>query len=71
LITLSADSGLRQGEAFAVEVDHIDWSRRTLRVCQQLVLMPGAEPVIAPLKTESSYRTVTSGGWFLTRWKRT
>jgi integrase len=58
LIMLCAGTGLRQGEAFAVELEHVDWLRRSLRVCQQLVLMPGAEPVIGPLKTVSSYRTV-------------
>lgn len=62
LVSLGAGTGLRQGEAFAVETGHIDWLRRSLRVCQQLLLMPGGEPVIAPLKTSASYRTIPLPG---------
>ena len=58
LIVLAAGTGLRQGEAFAVEVEAVDWLRRTLRVDRQLVLLPGGEPYIAPPKTPASYRTV-------------
>lgn len=58
LIMLAAGTGLRQGEAFAVEVEAVDWLRRTLRVDRQLVLLPGDEPYIAPPKTPASYRTV-------------
>jgi integrase len=58
LVVLAAGTGLRQGEAFGVEVEAVDWLRRTLEVRQQLVLMPGREPYIAPLKTPASYRTV-------------
>ncbi len=58
LITLAAGTGMRQGECFGVEVDAVDWLRRALRVCQQLVSMPDQAPYIAPLKTPASYRTV-------------
>jgi integrase len=58
LVVLAAGTGLRQGEAFAVEVEAVDWLRRTLRVDRQLVLLPGGEPYIAPPKTPASYRTV-------------
>jgi integrase len=58
LVVLAAGTGLRQGEAFAVEVEAVDWLRRTLRVDRQLVLLPGGEPYIAPPKTPTSYRTV-------------
>jgi integrase len=58
LVVPAAGTGLRQGEAFGVEVEAIDWLRRTLKVRQQLVLMPGREPYIAPLKAPASYRTV-------------
>lgn len=58
LVTLAAGTGLRQGECFGVEVRHIDFLRRQLRVEQQLVLLPGAPPQIAPPKTAASYRTV-------------
>ena len=58
LVVLAAGTGLRQGEAFGVEVESVDWLRRTLDVRQQLVLMPGGAPYVAPLKTAASYRTV-------------
>jgi integrase len=58
LIVLAAGTGLRQGEAFAVEVGAIDFLRRTLRVDQQLVLLPGGGPYVAAPKTPASYRTV-------------
>lgn len=41
-----------------MEVEAVDWLRRTLRVDRQLVLLPGGEPYIAPPKTPASYRTV-------------
>ena len=58
LVVLAAGTGLRQGEAFGLEVEAVDWLRRTLDVRQQLVLMPGGAPYVAPLKTPASYRTV-------------
>jgi len=58
LVTLGAGTGLRQGEAFGVTVDRVDFLRRSLRVDRQLVLMPGGGPVFAPPKTEASRRTV-------------
>jgi integrase len=54
LVVLAAGTGLRQGEAFGVELGAIDWLRRTLHVRQQLVLMPGGAPYVAPLKTPFS-----------------
>ncbi len=58
LVVLAAGTGLRQGECLGLEVRHVDFLRRALRVEQQLVLLPGAPPQIAPPKTEASYRTV-------------
>lgn len=55
---LAAGTGLRQGEAFGLTVDRVDFLRRELRVDRQLVLLPGAPPVRAPPKTDASYRTV-------------
>jgi integrase len=56
---LVAGARLRPGEAFAVEVDrHVDFLRRTVRVEQQLKLLPGGPPFLAPPKTQASYRTV-------------
>jgi integrase len=54
LVVLAAGTGLRQGEAFGVELGAIDWLRRTLHVRQQLVLMAGGAPYVAPLKTPFS-----------------
>lgn len=58
LVVLAAGTGLRQGEAFGVELEAIDFLRRSLEVRQQLVVMPGSPPYLAPPKTPSSYRTV-------------
>jgi integrase len=53
LVILAAGTGLRQGEAFGLDLDHIDFLRRSVDVAVQLV--DGAR---APLKTDASYRTV-------------
>jgi len=58
LVVLAAGTGLRQGEAFGLEVRHVDFLRRTLQVEQQLVTLPGAPPQVSPPKTDASYRTV-------------
>jgi integrase len=58
LVILAAGTGLRQGEAFGVEVGSVDWLRRTLDVRRQLVTMPGQAPYLAPPKTPASYRTI-------------
>jgi integrase len=58
LIVLAAGTGLRQGEAFGVDLAAINFLRRSLEVRQQLVTMPGKPPYLAPPKTPSSYRTL-------------
>jgi integrase len=59
LVVLAAGTGLRQGECFGLTVDRVDFLRRRLTVDRQLVLLPGAGgPVLAPPKTEASYRSV-------------
>jgi integrase len=58
LLITAAGSGLRQGEIFGLTVDHLDQLRRSLRVEQQLVLLPRRPPFLAPPKTEASRRTV-------------
>ncbi|HZI97088.1 MAG TPA: site-specific integrase [Actinomycetales bacterium] len=58
LVTLAAGTGLRQGEAFGLTVDRVDFLRRTLTVDRQLVLLPGREPYLAPPKTAASVRTI-------------
>lgn len=46
LTAVGAGAGLRQGEAFAVEVDSIDFLRHELHVRQQLALLPGGPPFL-------------------------
>ena len=47
---------LRQGEAFGVTLDRIDFLRRTLRVDRQLVGSHQGRPVFGPPKTAASVR---------------
>jgi len=58
LVLLAAGTGLRQGEVFGLTLPRVDLLRRTLRVEEQLQLLPGGPPFAAPLKTSASYRTV-------------
>lgn len=58
LVVLAAGTGLRQGECFGLSLPQVDQLRRSLRVDQQLTLLAGAPPFIAPPKTEASHRTV-------------
>src|SRR5215218_3648472 len=58
LVVLAAGTGLRHGEALGLEVDAVDFLRRTLQVRQQLVTMPGQPPYLAPPKTPASHRTI-------------
>jgi integrase len=63
LITFVAGSGLRQGEAFGVTVDRLDFLRaREVRVDRQLVVIRNEPPRFGPPKTKASYRTVPLGG---------
>jgi len=57
-VLLAAASGLRQGEVFGIEVGHINFLRRTVRVGQQLVGPDKGVPYIGEPKTHESYRTV-------------
>lgn len=58
---VGAMAGLRQGEAFGLEVPHIDFLRKTLRVDQQLKLLAGRRPFLAPPKSRASRRTIPIG----------
>jgi integrase len=58
LVTLAAGSGLRQGEAFGLTVDRVDFLRRTVLVDRQLVTLPRQAPFLASPKTSASVRTV-------------
>jgi integrase len=58
LIVFTAGTGVRQGEAFGLTLPHLDMLRRQVRVEQQLVLLPGRPPYLAPPKTAASHRTI-------------
>jgi integrase len=58
LVILAAGTGVRQGEAFGLTVDRLDFLRRSLRVDQQLICVPGRAPFLAPPKTTASVRTI-------------
>jgi integrase len=57
LVVVTASTGVRQGEAFAISTDTIDFLRRTLTVDRQ-VLHVGGEPFLGPPKTEASRRVI-------------
>jgi integrase len=57
-IFIAATSGLRQGEVLGLQVDDIDFLRRTIRVEHQLVTVNKRPPSLEPPKTESSRRTI-------------
>ena len=40
LVVLGAGSGLRQGEAFGLALEHVDFLGKRLDVAQQLLLLP-------------------------------
>jgi integrase len=58
LVTLGAGTGVRQGEAFGLSVDRVDFLRRTLTVDRQLVTLAGRAPYLAPPKTAASVRVI-------------
>lgn len=61
LVYVAAGCGLRQGEAFGLELEHVDFLRRELRVVQQMTTAGGRAPHLAPPKTVTSKRTVELG----------
>lgn len=58
LVTFAAGTGVRQGEAFGLTVDRLDFLRRTVRVDRQLVTVANQAPFLAPPKTSASVRTI-------------
>jgi integrase len=58
LIVLAAGTGMRQGECFGLDTDHIDLDNHSLRVDQQLILLPYRDPFLGPSKTPASHRTI-------------
>jgi integrase len=66
LIAMIAGTGLRQGEAFGLQVDDdegpvVDFLRRTMRIERQIQPMDGGGVRLCPLKNRASYRTVPVG----------
>lgn len=58
LVLLAAGTGLRQGEAFGLTLDRVDFLRRSVKVDRQLVQVVGKPPEFGPPKTRASHRTV-------------
>jgi integrase len=58
VVILAAGTGLRQGECFGLTDQRLDFDNHTLRVDQQLILLPHQPPFLAPPKTAASHRTV-------------
>lgn len=58
LATLAAGTGLRQGEAFGLTADRVDFLRRRVTIDRQLTTVTGRAPEFGPPKTASSVRTV-------------
>ncbi|MEU8656278.1 tyrosine-type recombinase/integrase [Actinoplanes philippinensis] len=54
----AAATGLRQGELWGLELEHVDFLRRKVIVAQQLKVIAGRRPFLAPPKTPESCRTV-------------
>jgi integrase len=61
LVVADAGSGLRQGEVFGLEVPHVDFLRKTVKVEQQVQPARGGGVEICKLKNKYSYRTVAIG----------
>ncbi|MGH9150841.1 MAG: site-specific integrase [Acidimicrobiales bacterium] len=58
LVLLTAGTGLRQGAAFGVVLPNLDIDAGDVRVDRQVVLRAGHPPVLAPPKTDASFRTI-------------
>lgn len=57
-VLLAAGTGLRQGEAFGLTVDRVDFLRREMRIDRQLWTPRSGPAVLAPPKSKNSYRAV-------------
>lgn len=58
LVILAAGSGLRPGELFGLQVKHVNFLGRSVKVEQQLQQTTGHGVYVGPPKTRRSYRTV-------------
>jgi integrase len=57
LVLVGAGAGLRQGEAFGLQLDRIDAAAGMITVDQQVIIVD-RRPVLAPPKTSASFRDV-------------
>lgn len=55
---VAGGTGLRQGELWGLELEHVNFLRRTITVVQQLKVVKGRKPFLAETKTPSSKREV-------------
>jgi len=60
-VTLGAGAGLRQGEAFGLTVDRVDFLRRSVRIDRQLVTPKSGPSTLGPPKRPASVRTIPVG----------
>jgi integrase len=58
LVMLGACTGLRPGELFGLQLRHVDFLKRAVRVEQQVQQTSGVGVYVCPPKTERSHRTV-------------
>ena len=58
LILFTACTGLRQGEAFGLTVDRLDFDNKVMHIDRQITGSAAGKPTFGPLKTEASYREV-------------
>jgi len=58
LVVLAAGTGLRQGEAFGLTADRVNFLKRCLTVDRQLLGQENGRPRFGPPKTAASVRTV-------------
>lgn len=55
-VYVAAGCGLRQGEIWGLELEHVDFDARRIGVVQQLKQIAGGPPYLAPPKTSTSVR---------------
>lgn len=58
LVLTGAGTGLRPGELFGLQVQHVNFLKRTVRVEQQVQQTAMSGVYVCPPKTQRSYRTV-------------
>ncbi|MFD8615474.1 tyrosine-type recombinase/integrase, partial [Streptomyces sp. NPDC059631] len=58
LVITGAGTGLRPGELFGLQVQHVNFLKRTVRVEQQVQQTAKSGVYVCPPKTQRSYRTV-------------